>query len=73
MCVNVSNIHWYVIKHLDIWTANAIIYYYVPETVLCMLDVAVNKTKTVPALMVFVSQSGNQTTIKKAKVKYGEW
>ena len=55
MYVNMSNIHWYIIKNLHI-LAEIVVDYYVPGTVVCMTDVAANKTGNAPSHMVFVSQ-----------------
>lgn len=63
MCVDMSDIYWYIIKHWYTLTANIIVCRYMPETVLCVSDVAVNKTENVPASMVFLFQSGNETAI----------
>lgn len=63
MCVNVYDIDWYIIKHWPILTVNLIVYHYMPETILCAPDRAVNKTENLSTFMVFISQSGNETAI----------
>lgn len=73
MYVNMSNIHWYIIKNLHILAEIVVVDYYVPGTVVCMTDVAANKTGNAPSHMVFVSQSDNETTSKKAEVNSRWW
>lgn len=61
--MNVNDIYWHVIKHLYILIVNIIFHHNVPETVLCVPDAAVSKTENVPAFMMFISQSDNETAI----------